>query len=46
MHFHLHVIPKYSKNEGLEIKNGIANKYVGDVTDVYTIIMKSKDNFK
>ncbi|MDR1991673.1 MAG: HIT family protein [Mycoplasmataceae bacterium] len=33
MHFHMHVIPKYGKEEGFKIKVG--NKYLGDINKIY-----------
>jgi histidine triad (HIT) family protein len=33
MHFHIHIIPKYGKEEGFKI--GIGNKYVGDIDKIF-----------
>jgi histidine triad (HIT) family protein len=44
MHFHMHIIPKYSKNEGYEAKFG--NRFTGEVQETYAIIMKTKENGK
>jgi diadenosine tetraphosphate (Ap4A) HIT family hydrolase len=33
MHFHIHVIPKYGKDEGFKI--GIGNKYLGNIDKIY-----------
>jgi histidine triad (HIT) family protein len=33
MHFHIHVIPKYGKAEGFQIKTG--NKYLGDIDKIF-----------
>ena len=41
-HFHLHIIPKYGKNEGFIFS--AANKVVQDVETVYKTIMKIKPN--
>lgn len=37
-HFHLHVIPKYGKNEGFKV--GIGERYVEDLDKVYKILEK------
>lgn len=37
-HFHLHVIPKYGKDEGLSFT--IKNKYVDNIEEIYQIILK------
>lgn len=38
MHAHIHVIPKYGKNEGFILHTG--TKYVDDVTKIYTVLTK------
>jgi diadenosine tetraphosphate (Ap4A) HIT family hydrolase len=38
MHFHIHVIPKYGKEEGFKI--GIGNKYLNDIDKIYTELKK------
>lgn len=38
MHFHIHLIPKYSKNEGLKLS--IGTRVVDDVNEIYKIIQK------
>jgi histidine triad (HIT) family protein len=40
MHFHIHIIPKYGKNEGFKI--GIGTKYIGDVDKIYNKLQSSK----
>jgi diadenosine tetraphosphate (Ap4A) HIT family hydrolase len=40
MHFHIHIIPKYGKNEGLKLSVG--TRVVEDVSDVFEIIKKQK----
>jgi histidine triad (HIT) family protein len=40
MHFHIHVIPKYGKNEGLKLS--IGTRCVEDVNSVYDILQKAK----
>lgn len=39
-HFHMHIIPKYAKNEGFEF--GSPNKQIGNIDEIYNKIMKSK----
>lgn len=39
-HFHMHIIPKYAKNEGFEFE--AKNKNVNDIEEVFTKITKSK----
>lgn len=39
-HFHVHIIPKYAKNEGFEIES--SNKNIDNIDEVFTKIMKSK----
>jgi histidine triad (HIT) family protein len=39
MHFHMHVIPKYGKEEGFKI--GVGNKYLGDIDKIYNELRKS-----
>ena len=41
MHVHMHVIPKYGKNEGWK-GTKCANIYVSDIDEVYQTILKSK----
>jgi histidine triad (HIT) family protein len=38
MHFHIHVIPKYAKNEGLKLSIGV--KIVESVNEVFEKIKK------
>jgi histidine triad (HIT) family protein len=38
MHFHIHIIPKYGKNEGFVAK--YENKYINNLDDVYDKITK------
>jgi histidine triad (HIT) family protein len=40
MHFHVHVIPKYGKEEGFKI--GIGHKYLDNIEKVYSQLGKSK----
>jgi diadenosine tetraphosphate (Ap4A) HIT family hydrolase len=39
MHFHVHVIPKYGKAEGLKIEVG--TKYLGDIDNIYGDLKKT-----
>jgi diadenosine tetraphosphate (Ap4A) HIT family hydrolase len=39
MHFHIHVIPKYGKEEGFKI--GIGNKYLADIEKIYSELKKT-----
>lgn len=39
MHIHLHVIPKYAKNEGFQVKTGL--KYLHDIEENYKEIVKT-----
>jgi diadenosine tetraphosphate (Ap4A) HIT family hydrolase len=38
MHFHIHIIPKYGKNEGFKLS--IGHKYVDKVENVYKKLIK------
>jgi histidine triad (HIT) family protein len=38
MHFHMHIIPKYGKNEGYVSE--VKNKFVNDLDGVYDKIIK------
>lgn len=40
MHFHLHIIPKYAKNEGFEFRT--ENKNTDDIENIYKKIMKKR----
>jgi diadenosine tetraphosphate (Ap4A) HIT family hydrolase len=40
MHFHIHIIPKYGKNEGLKLS--IGTKCIEDVKDIFEIIQKNR----
>ncbi|GHU31996.1 hypothetical protein FACS1894166_04480 [Bacilli bacterium] len=44
MHFHVHVIPKYGKEEGFKI--GIGHKYLNDINKVYAALVKVKSKKK
>lgn len=39
-HFHMHIMPKYAKNEGFEFSSN--NKFINDLDEVFTKITKSK----
>ncbi len=41
MHVHMHVIPKYGKNEGWKGTKCV-NIHVSDIDEIYQIILKSK----
>lgn len=41
MHVHMHIIPKYGKNEGWK-GTKCANTFVSDIDEVYQKILKSK----
>lgn len=47
-HFHLHIIPKYAKNEGFILENAIdkSKRYLDDINLVFEKIAKSKYTIK
>jgi diadenosine tetraphosphate (Ap4A) HIT family hydrolase len=44
MHFHIHVIPKYGKDEGFKI--GVGTRYVDEIDHIYKSLDKPIKSLK